>query len=278
MSNKRLTAVWEHSTQKGTKLLALLSLADRADNDGYCWPSHKDTAQRARSKRTYVLSILPEIEKAGELYIHRDKREGKTYQYLVIVGMTADEIKAAMKKRFKYSAEDINNKVSVLLTRQQSRQPNDKGVSVQQTPGVSTADTNPKEPSQKKAIEPSRGKKRKPAPKAPNVKHEIFKALIDVTLLKPVNGKTTGRLNAAAKALEKDKRTAEDVRRLYGTSGAWYVHDWRGQRGEAPTPEAVVEEINKLTTPEYLARKQNGSRPAPANAFLDALNAQGTEQ
>ena len=70
MSNKRLTAVWEHSEQEKTALLALLSLADRADDDGFCWPSHEDTAQRARTSRTYVGDLLRKIVKSGELFSH----------------------------------------------------------------------------------------------------------------------------------------------------------------------------------------------------------------
>lgn len=118
MSNKRLTAVWDISIQKGNKLLALLSLADRSDDDGYCWPSHEDTAERARSKRTYVLKMLAEIEADGEIYVHR--RGGKTNKYLVVVGMNPEEIKTAMKKRFGYDDDDAAEKVAIIQGCQQN--------------------------------------------------------------------------------------------------------------------------------------------------------------
>lgn len=116
MSNKRLTAVWDKSTQSGTKLLVLLSLADRADDDGFCWPSLKDTAQRSRTQRSYATTLIREIEKDGELYIHQ--RLGFTNQYIVTVGLTPQEIKTALMRRFKMSANDAQVRVSEILTRQ----------------------------------------------------------------------------------------------------------------------------------------------------------------
>ena len=38
MSIKRMNAVWNLSKQSGSALLVLLALADRADDDGFCWP------------------------------------------------------------------------------------------------------------------------------------------------------------------------------------------------------------------------------------------------
>jgi len=114
MSNKRLTAVWEHSKQKGTSLLALLSLADRADDDGFCWPSHVDTAHRARSKRTYVLTVLQNIENDGELFIH--PRPGRSSQYLVLPGLTFSEVQNSLVKRFAYSNEESQKIIEEIAT------------------------------------------------------------------------------------------------------------------------------------------------------------------
>ena len=146
MSNKRLTAVWEHSEQEKTALLALLSLADRADDDGFCWPSHEDTAQRARTSRTYVGDLLRKIEECGELYIH--ERPGKTHQYLVLPGMSYPEIVQAMQHRFDYDklkaeteTENIAKKQGVKSTDMLNLQ--NRWVSVQQTGGVKSTEHEP---------------------------------------------------------------------------------------------------------------------------------------
>lgn len=98
MSIKRMSAVWEHSKQEKVKLLILLSLADRADDDGYCWPSRSDIAKRSRCSERYVTTAINEIEIDGELAVN--ERAGTTHQFIVTVGMTEDEITAAKKRRF----------------------------------------------------------------------------------------------------------------------------------------------------------------------------------
>lgn len=40
--------------------------------------------------------------------------------------------------------------------------------------------------------------------------------------------------------------TPELLTSLYGEGGAWYEHDWRGKKGESPTPELIRETWRKL--------------------------------
>ena len=49
MSNYVLTWVWKHApVQDASCLLVLASLADQANDEGYCWPSIASTAKRCR--------------------------------------------------------------------------------------------------------------------------------------------------------------------------------------------------------------------------------------
>lgn len=107
MSIERMTSVWKLSKEKGAGLLILLSLADRADDDGYCWPSMDDTAKRARVTRRYVLSVVERAVESGELFVN--KRSGYSHQYIVPHGMTIQQIRDAMKRRFEWSTEAIEN-------------------------------------------------------------------------------------------------------------------------------------------------------------------------
>jgi len=61
---------------KGGKLLVLLSLCDRADQSGVCWPSIKDIAKRARLQARHVTRLLGELERKDQL-IRKDLQKGK---------------------------------------------------------------------------------------------------------------------------------------------------------------------------------------------------------
>lgn len=215
MSNKRLTAVWDLSVQSGTKLLTLLSLADRADDDGHCWPSHEDTAQRTRSKRTYINRLISEIEADGELYIY--PRPGKTSRYLVLVGMAPDEILKAMMKRFGYSAEDAAFRVSEIYRCLQNRQVSSTGgvwndVSVKQTPPVSSTEHEPSVTQNNKTNpQVKEGRERPPDPR---LQHPAIIAYRETARLTPSD------------AVRDDLCTVDDVRAWRGVVKEWIGKGW----------------------------------------------------
>jgi len=105
MSNKSSSRIWDYSETTKTARLVLLSLADRADTDGFCWPSITDIAKRTKAKYETVVRILPALEHRGEIYIN--KRPGKNHQYLVHTGKSAEEIYESSSDRFGLSDEQI---------------------------------------------------------------------------------------------------------------------------------------------------------------------------
>lgn len=55
--------------------LVLISLADRADKDGHCWPSLADTHRRTGISRRHIQRCLNDLELAGHIeIIHRPGR------------------------------------------------------------------------------------------------------------------------------------------------------------------------------------------------------------
>jgi Helix-turn-helix domain len=64
MSVKVMTQVWkDRRPTSHSELLALLALADWADDDGYCWPSIGGLSQKARiDERTTQRIIMRFIE------------------------------------------------------------------------------------------------------------------------------------------------------------------------------------------------------------------------
>jgi len=75
-----------------------------------------------------------------------------------------------------------------------------------------------------------------------------------------------GRLGKAASALLKAEYTPEQVEVVYAAGGWWYRQDWRGQRGDPPTPEQVGETIARAVKPRQL----------PQQPQLATRNADGT--
>jgi hypothetical protein len=67
MSVKALSWVWEHSPHDGGNLLVLLALADFADADGLCWPSHAKLAAKSRLSERQVERALKELVASGDL-------------------------------------------------------------------------------------------------------------------------------------------------------------------------------------------------------------------
>ena len=64
-----LNYVFEHSPTRGGARLVLLTLADRADDQGVCWPSVADIAKRAGISERHVRRIIAGLVRAGELAI-----------------------------------------------------------------------------------------------------------------------------------------------------------------------------------------------------------------
>jgi len=77
MSNKVLTAVFDHSKSKNATRLVLLSLADRANDAGHCWCGINDIASRANLSRAKVFAAINEAEQIGELV--RRSRGGQKF-------------------------------------------------------------------------------------------------------------------------------------------------------------------------------------------------------
>jgi len=75
-----------------------------------------------------------------------------------------------------------------------------------------------------------------------------------------------GRLGRSARKLVKAGYLPELVEINYSTGGWWYKNDWRGQKGEMPTPEQIVETIGRIENKPAL--KSNGHSPQPARKII----------
>jgi hypothetical protein len=65
MSNDLRDAVWQNGPTDPTMRFVLMSLCDRADKNGYCWPSHDDTSRRTGFTKKTVRTATKKLEADG---------------------------------------------------------------------------------------------------------------------------------------------------------------------------------------------------------------------
>lgn len=116
MSIRVMTRVWDDSRQSGTDLLALLALADRADEYGVCWPGVADIAARCRCSERHVRRMLRRLEQSGELYTLVGYGRNRTSLYLITLGLTSEDIADLLVKRFDFAiAEALETAEAITL-------------------------------------------------------------------------------------------------------------------------------------------------------------------
>jgi len=95
MSLDAMARVWKHSTEIQSNLVAVLHLADRADEHGVAWPGYDETADRVRCGRRRAIKIIQQLIDHGEVWMtHHDSKQGRqtSNRYLVLAGLSSGEI------------------------------------------------------------------------------------------------------------------------------------------------------------------------------------------
>lgn len=87
MSIDVMGRVWRKSSFRGTKLLALIALADWADDDGYSWYGVDKISKKIRLERRQTVNILQTLAKSGEIVIYRHVAWGGANLYWLAVGV-----------------------------------------------------------------------------------------------------------------------------------------------------------------------------------------------
>ena len=118
MSIEIMSKAWKKSRQSGARLLALLALADRADEDGVCWPGRDWVAERARVRKDNLRRIIRFLEESGEIVYDPGRGRGKRTYYLVAVALEPPQIKEIAIRRFQMSEEDATVFVAEIVNRQ----------------------------------------------------------------------------------------------------------------------------------------------------------------
>lgn len=75
MSARVVGRVLEHSEARGAARMALVVLADRANDEGYCWPSLRWISERTRTTPRNARAAIARLERDGEVYTMPRARE-----------------------------------------------------------------------------------------------------------------------------------------------------------------------------------------------------------
>jgi hypothetical protein len=86
MSIEAIDAVWKFSRQKKSgALLVLLAVADHINKEGIAWPAVSTLALKVRMSKRNVQRWLCELQKAGELEVHKNQgRRGSNIYRIVL--------------------------------------------------------------------------------------------------------------------------------------------------------------------------------------------------
>lgn len=76
MSVRVLALVWDGFDRGGSELLAMLALADWADDDGRCFPSISSIARKTRLSRSQVQRVVHRLIAAGDVVVTENASGG----------------------------------------------------------------------------------------------------------------------------------------------------------------------------------------------------------
>jgi hypothetical protein len=91
VSVKIMSLVWDRTDLSQAETLVLLALADRADDDGRCWPSIAGVAERARMTERSVQRVMRVMQERGFVAIEKGGGR-KTNHYAINVEQLRGDI------------------------------------------------------------------------------------------------------------------------------------------------------------------------------------------
>ncbi len=118
MSINVSTRAWK-SSEKANRKLALLALAEAANDDGWAWPSQETLAGMVGIGRRAIQKILDALDAAGEIVIyqrrmgqsHRNSNVYHLLKYRHTEGAAPEEVRAGLKRRPPVGTVKKSNKV-----------------------------------------------------------------------------------------------------------------------------------------------------------------------
>lgn len=241
MSIKAMSYVWENSKASGSELLLLLAICDHAADDGYCWPSIETLAKKIRMSTRSVMRFIQSLEERGELHAIRDNRNNR---YVITMGRTAQQIEDVLSARKEVTGKPKDDN----LTGDNLSRDNvvtsicDTCVTSIGDKGVTLIINEPSIESSSLSIENA------PQEKPNGQAHFVALSRVCKVDLKLMTEAQRQQLGQSSKLLKKAGVLPEQIERF---GKYWYGVDWRGKKGQVPTPAQVRAEWGKFKESGY---------------------------
>lgn len=171
MSLDALNMVWKHSAHEDKELLAMLAIADNADDDGFAFPSYEHIAAKIRVSKRTAQRIVTKLLDSDELRLSRPGRWGDSNVYSIQFSALRDK-----PRHFGSGGQDVSTSQVVTQVDNPGGQQADHG-----TVSIEPSDTEPELPSAAGTLFDVPGEKAKPQ-KADDdeVIQEVWDAYVEV--------------------------------------------------------------------------------------------------
>ena len=117
-----MTWVWQHSPYSGERLLLHLALADFANDEGVCFPSHSTLAKKARCSNGWVSQTIKQMisDRLIEIVEPAGQGRGKVGRYRLLKGDTECDLSEPIGHTVKPVRSHSGVSDPYLLNRQES--------------------------------------------------------------------------------------------------------------------------------------------------------------
>lgn len=249
MSVKIMTSVFENSKTRGAARLVLLSLADNANDEGFCRPAVATLARKANASEITTREYLHAFAQIGLVKIvgraTDDGRQTSNEYQIIKEKIGSDEITGEILASVRCASRQKALKNSPLTRLTPSDPPSNPSYPTPSNPSKVT-------PSNPSYHEPNT------LTNDINLKHEDQQAQAPVTLTpqqamiaalcsvmgldETLNGSKCSRFASDLIALNV---TPAQIMNAYGPLSGWYKHDWRGKKGEYPNIATMKETLKR---------------------------------
>ena len=244
-------AVWEFNLPPVEKAV-LLAMADHAQDDGTrCYPSVERIAAKTGFGERAIQGAIKELRKSGLLVLVGYERGGRSHA-------TEYQIDVTKGARHAYFVTGKGARGAPISTVKGARGSVKGAPAAPETSLTINTTTEKKDDTQ--------------TPKTPPPLYDLALALSEVCGMQLDKNK---RLFREAKIL--GAVTPADVRASYGAGGWWYTHDWRGKKGQRPTPAQVRETWGQWSAPSANGRAPESYTDSGAAEFDERMAAAASE-
>lgn len=294
MSVRVMTLVWERSEEKGVRLLALLAIADNANDEGFAWPSQEYLAVKTRQSDRNIRRILDALVHHGELSLEERGSFGRSNRYRVNLEVLEEKASGlsalrVAKADIQGSPEDSGGQLGLLSGGQQvsgiggqqvsaepskepsGREPSKEELQVEKIAAVWAAWESTFEGKTRFGLTPARSTLLKKALNA--IEWDLDTALSAIRGFKSWLDKNPSR-NQKADIARVFATNMNDNKSLTDKILGWAEEDG-GQNASASDPLASVPEVQRPVVRErmYLANRFIQGRPLDESGVADAKEA-----